>query len=107
MNKNGHLNGQYSAWTPVLAGCPHSSILGSLFFLIYINDFAEGISIFSVVNNINVCADKMNQDFEIYQFGRISGTSLIKFILQKKLQKQGTGVMKKLNNAFSKNCFIN
>ena len=38
------LNGQTSAWTPVLAGVPKGSTLGSLFFLIYINDLAKGIS---------------------------------------------------------------
>ena len=69
------INGQTSAWTPVLAGVPQGLILGPLFFLICINDltknisstaklFADDTSIFSVVNDINVSADQMNKDLE-------------------------------------------
>ena len=37
------LNGQTSAWTPVLACVLQGSILGCLFFLRYINDLSKGI----------------------------------------------------------------
>ena len=47
------LNGQTSNWKEVLAGVPQGSILGPLFFLIFINDIPEGIK-----SNINFFADE-------------------------------------------------
>ena len=38
------LNGQASSWSPVLAGVPHRSILGPLFFLIHINYLSHNLS---------------------------------------------------------------
>ena len=60
------LNGQSSSWTP-------GSILGTLFFLVYISDlskdtsstvklFVDDMSIFSVVDDINVSVMQVNND---------------------------------------------
>ena len=57
------LNGQSSSWAEVSAGVPQESVLGPLFFLMYINDlssglsstakvFADDVSLFSVVHDV-------------------------------------------------------
>ena len=67
------LNGQSSVWKSVTAGVPQDSVLGPLFFVIYINDlplglttnvklFADDTSLFSVVNNTIVSASRLNND---------------------------------------------
>ena len=69
------LNGRSSEWATLSAGVPEGSVLGPLFFLIYINDltknaacgvklFADDTSLFSVVRNENETALALNSDFE-------------------------------------------
>ena len=67
------VNGQSSTWLPIIAGVSQGSILGPLFFLIYINDlrknfssitklFADDTSIFSVVYDVDLSAKQLNDD---------------------------------------------
>ena len=72
-NKKVVLNGQESEWLTIKAGVPQGSILGPLFFLIYINDlsdnlesnvklFADDTSMFSVVRDPINTSQELNND---------------------------------------------
>ena len=55
------LNGENSSWTNVHSGVPQGSILGSLLFLIYINDLANDLS-----SNVKLLADDTSLFSEIH-----------------------------------------
>ena len=67
------LNGQHSSWKAILAGVPQGSKLGTLLFLIYINNlpnelksnvklFADDTSLFTIIKDINESASILNND---------------------------------------------
>ena len=70
------LNGKSLCWSSITASVPQGSVLGPLFFLIYINDlvdkisfesklFADDTSLFTVVYDVDIAGNKLNRDLEI------------------------------------------
>ena len=92
------LNGQTSSWRPVLAGVPQGSILGSLLFLIYINDlpdelksnvklFADDTSLFSIVKDKNESANILSNDLAQISKWAIIGKCFLIQILPSQLKR--------------------
>ena len=107
------LNGKTSDWECIRAGVPQGSILGPLFFLIYINDlvtdlksnvklFADDTSLFSIVSDPLQTADILNKDLRGW-------AEQWKMAFNRDPTKQAQEVVfsKKLQQSFHPNLYFN
>ena len=74
------VNGHYSEWLPVLSGVPQGSILGSLLFILYINDlhslvtssplkiYADDVALYAAVSSYQDCVNLQNDLASIYDW---------------------------------------
>ena len=78
------LNGQTSSWKNILAGVPEDSILGPLFFLVYINYIPDGLesivkifsddtSLFKVLFDYIISSSVLDNDLRLIANWALSG----------------------------------
>ena len=107
------LNGKTSDWERTRAGVPPGSILGPLFFLIYINVlaklnvklFADDICLFSIVSNPLETANVLKED--VAKIGQWVEQWKMGFNLDPTKQAQEVVFSKKPQESFQPNLYFN